>query len=115
MVCSLEKAKELKEAGVKQISKFYWFRDCMDENFNLIFLEEFESHGMRLRDGFYYSAFLISELLEMLTNEEIKTYLDRGGHYLDDKYRSIGNLLDLFYSPNALAEVVLWKLGKEKK
>lgn len=64
-VTSLELSKKLKEAGVEQRSEFYWYdvtnEDIDEENWEVI--SKYELGGM---EGFAYSAFLASELAEML-------------------------------------------------
>jgi len=111
-VTSLEPSKKLEEAGVKQESVWCW---CNHNGSWVIELSETEC--LESSDG--VSAFTVSELLEMLTNEEIVDYIYREKYLhdcLDDT--DICNLIDIFRSPDKLAEVLIWaienKLVEEK-
>jgi len=113
IVTSKEVSERLKEVGVEQISRFYYinsyFATDINSGFKIITLEELKSSGRRLIDYEHYSAYLISELLEKLSNAEIMMYC--GKHR---EFASTGAMLDLVRNPDALAEVVLWKLENKK-
>ena len=102
---SLEVSKRLKEARVKQESEFFF--DPRNEKTRRGF-QRYVEDGI---EHWFISRYLISELLEMVSNEEIEEYLVRmDGAFVDPK-----TLFNIIRSPDYLAEVVLWKLGKEAK
>lgn len=92
-VCSLELSKKLLTLGVKQNSLFYWRddRDCDDNTcdecnhkIEIIFSNYiFHENSVTLRD--YYSAFTVSELVEMLPAEIGNPHLEMG-KYRDGRY-----------------------------
>lgn len=59
-VCSLDLSKQLKELGIKQKSLFYWIKE--EEPY--IWYNS-NNHPMKV-EKFYFSAFLATELLELL-------------------------------------------------
>ncbi|MDD5354962.1 MAG: hypothetical protein PHY56_00235 [Candidatus Omnitrophica bacterium] len=130
---SLNKSKELKEAGVKQESKWY--------NVEIKFIDkrtkQKEALAYKYHDKYYFetprqgfmqlrleeelnliftSRFSISELLDLLTNKDISEYcfkffgktVDGERTYESDKR------MELFRNPDKLADVVLWKIKEAK-
>jgi hypothetical protein len=59
-VCALEYAKKLKELGVKQESLFYWIKE--DSPYIWYNSNNYPIHA----EKFYYSAYTVAELGEML-------------------------------------------------
>lgn len=58
----------------------------------------------------FYSAYLISELLEMVSNDVLNCYFQDKEKEFDTQNK----IFDLFRSPDKLAEVVLYKLNKSR-
>jgi len=116
-VTSLELSKQLKEAGIKQESEFCWWKNEEDW---ILSNQRFYPRGCEI-----YSAFLATELLEMLPQwipsknhqeyeyELVVTKENDGKVYVVGYYEPAehDSTLEFFEDkslPNALAEMVLW-------
>jgi hypothetical protein len=113
MLTSREVSLKLKEAGIKQESQFFY--DPRNGKLVKGFQSYNDEKGIHL---WFLSAFLISELLEMLSDEEINGYICKC--VLTNKQRIYGveafinAFLTIIRQPDKLAEVVLWVRGKKK-
>lgn len=108
-VTSIDVSRKLKEAGVGQVGEFRWVFDNLCELYVIRHISEVNFLSDKALVGF-----TVSELLERLSDDELIAYaqefcIDEDGE--DDTYK----YNDLFRSPNKLAEVLLWKIGKEGK
>jgi len=93
-----EMSKRLKEAGVEQIPEGKPGR-VLDNKSNEV-----------------VSLFTVPELLEMLDNDELMEYFcEKMNMSTEENCASdIYDIIRLFRSPDALAEVVIWKKGLER-
>ena len=99
-VVSLELSKELDRLRVPKKSYWVWNiskegKVCLVRN-TYLSLEKEVSCGCK-----EYPAYSVAELLNMLTNEQIEKYNEEHHNLPYD-------LIDLFRSPDRLAEVLIW-------
>ena len=114
LTTSLEVSLKLEKAGIPQESEFYWSKRFIWDAVNAVEVIDYiiiPKYSIVKE----CSAYLLSELLDKLTNGEIEEYIDK---YIEDSEDFVfvkDAIIDLFRSPNKLAEVLLWKTGKEGK
>ena len=107
---SLAKSKKLKETGVKQESEFTYYNNGGDwSEFDLDKNDRKEYMGYA-KSCDRVSAFSISELLEMVSNDDLFAFNDLKDP--DGNYTYV--LLNIIRNPDRLADVVLWKVKREK-
>jgi len=96
---SLEIAKQLKEAGWKKETEFWWV-ECSDKSWaiNNTFAQNYKNK---------YPSPLATEILEELTNDQISEYTEKADSILD-----WDDTVNVFRSANALAK--MWLCLKKK-
>ena len=129
--CSLELAKKLKEIGIKQESLFSWFAETSVEVVRYYLRNTNEYYLLPNKDDFNcYSAFTVSELLNMLPDTIIMEdkvakmvigkdnntfrswYINFGWNiYIPLNDKETSEISDTSFS-NTLAKFLLYFLGK---
>jgi len=108
-ITSLEMSKRLEKAGVRKESEWVWTGLMTDVKNKWIAVLKLRNELPAFSS--FVSAYSISELLEMLSNEDIEIYLVKiDGAFIDPK-----KLFDIFRSPDALSEVVLFSLKNKEE
>ncbi len=106
-VTSLEMSKRLRMAGVNNESYFSWWTDKYNTRY-FLWDKTQKSDYETGREKEVCCAFSVSELLEIVSNEDIINYIHTQGDFISP------DLIDLFRTPDKLAEVILWKSDKNK-
>jgi hypothetical protein len=112
---SLEVSKRLKEAGWKKETKFWWKSYSHRPKYNEVVnkstlwnLGYYRDKNQRITVEYeVYSAHLSAEILEELSTDLIIQYANERL-----KWREV-DFMDLFHSPNTLADCWIW--AKEKR
>ena len=86
-VSSIEPSKKLKELGVKQDSLFYWIEsaafpiEVVSKAKRDSVMKEKQFWGDRMSELYYYSAYTVAELGELLKNNLDSYYTDHDEEY----------------------------------
>ena len=108
LTTTLEKSKELRDADFKQQTKLYYNSET--GKLQLGFTSHVDSEGLMC---WSISAVTITELLEELDNNFLR-------NYFVDSQMDTSEIIDLFRSPDKLADCWLWAkqqnlLGRDKE